>query len=427
MKQFTTFSPMDGGLYAGDLSQEDFRYADSSFYESKLATLSGSDKSMMSQSNIKTPDDFLKASVHYMDYKIHLEPQVESTLDQLIASKKSKQMLKQMSAGVINNPVKYMQLLQASKQFSAAVDDDRVAHIRTIPRLPKIIGAPPSIHYITKGMFTSIPMDKLDGRQSIQGSLGMELQKNPGSKTSHDETEFSEETFHLKRNTAKLLWTGESQRRSDADLKGIDYRNAQIAKDRARDALALYALSFTEVDAELTIHDPKATTNTSAPNSDNNPLVDMAEIVADFNVEKSANIDAQLWNSVDFTTLLSNYFLKGHNPQAAYMGYGMFSLPQMPNQTFVVSPLCPRGFVYGVDRQASIVAEGPMVLEEEREADIFSNVAYLHDFVQLKVVKPKRFGLKIELDGIAVDKKGEEIASLEMAQALSKPKVPEED
>ncbi|MCJ8306718.1 MAG: hypothetical protein HRU07_06675 [Nitrosopumilus sp.] len=421
-KQFTTFSPVDGGLYSGDLSSEDFRYAES-FYEDKLATLVASDKSMMSTSNIKTPDDFLKASVDYMAYKIHLEPQVEATVDQLIAAKKSKQILRQMAAGVMSNPAKYMQMLQASQQLSAAVDDDRVAHIRTIPRLPKIIGAPPSIHFIIKGLFSPVPMEKLDGRQSIQGSLGMELQKNPGSKTSHDETEFQEETFHLKRNTAKLLWTGESQRRSDADLKGIDYRNAQIAKDRARDAMALWTLSKTETVADLTINDPKASgTNDGAPRAKFNPLEDIAEIIAEFNVNKSADITGMLWNSVDFTTLLSNYFLKGHNPQAAYMGYGMFTLPQLPNQLQVVSPLCPRGYVYGVDQQAAIVAEGPMVLEEEREADIFSNVAYPHDFVEPRLVKPKRFGIKIELGGVAASKKGKEITSLAMAQALAKPK-----
>ena len=318
MNQYTTFSPVDGSLYAGDFSVEDFRYADS-FYESKLATLVASEKSALAGSNIKTPDDFLKASVAYMDYKIHLEPQVESTVDQLIASKKSKQMLRQISAGVMTNPVKYMKILQASKQLSAAVDDDRV-----------------------------------------------------------------------------------------------------------RDALALYALSFTVKSGSLTIKDPKESKNEGAPRATNNPLEDMAEIVADFNVNKSANIDAQLWNSVDFTVLLSNYFLKGHNPQAAYMGYGMFTLPQMPNQIMVVSPLAPRGYVYGVDRQASIVAEGAMVLEEEREADVFSNVAYLHDFVQLKVVKPKRFGLKVELGGYANGTRGKEITSLGMAQALAKPKVPEE-
>ena len=33
------------------------------------------------------------------------------------------------------------------------------------------------------------------------------------------------------------------------------------------------------------------------------------------------------------------------------MGYGMFTLPQLPNQIMVVSPLTPKGLVYGVDKQ----------------------------------------------------------------------------
>ena len=212
--------------------------------------------------------------------------------------------------------------------------------------------------------------------------------------------------------------------RSDINLLDRDFQNAMIAKARARELLALVECAKLTTDADLSIANPEAdATGTSVPASENNPIENIAKIIVDFNVEKSSNLTHMIWNPIDFVNLLSNYFvMQTALTMSDYPGYGPVTMPKMPMVTGIVSPLCPRGWVYALDKGACVVGEGPYVTEVERDAGIFSDRGYVHDFVQFLIPNRDRYGLKIQLELPSGESRGTEY-TLESARKAAGPKA----
>ena len=262
-------------------------------------------------------------------------------------------------------------------------------------------------------------------RFSEQDSIGMSLQLGPGESAQSDRTDFDVHYFHLKRNSISMIWDYESTARSDVSLQSIDMRNANLTKERARDLLSFVELSKLSTDAKYVLSDPSAdATTASIPASANNPIAELGNILGDFNTEKSSNIDTFVWNHVDFINLMNNYYMMNSSlTGSTYPGYGMVATPKMPHVKSIISPLCPKGIMYGVDSQGAFLGEGPIVSETERDASKLSDVGYLHDFVQPFIPNPKRFGFKVNIGGYTAAQRGTEITTIAQAQKLISPKV----
>jgi len=413
-----SYSPYTGGIYDGDVSAEDMRYEDA-FIGHKIAELTQE----VSPQLVAAADQELGARpVNVKKYGIMLSASLQETAKDMAVDRAAKKML--WAGATPEQKMQASQALLRRRQLTADIDTN-VSHIRVIPRIPKILGVPPSIYFL-ENMFTSQPVEKLDARVAEQDGISTELQKLPTERVTPDKTRYTEHRFELKRNSIGLVWSSESQIRADAPIKEIDYRNAALAKTRARELLALLEFSKLEADAKLVINDVKEKdADVAIPRSKNNPVEDLATITANFNTERSANLTHLAWNPIDFVTFASNYYtMTTAFTGPAYQGYGVVAMPKMPQLTAVISPFVPRGYVYAVDKNQVFKGEGPVVMEQERDAQIYSDRAYLHDFVQFLIPNRKRFGLKILFGDKAIRDAGQgEIDSLAKAQALAGPKA----
>jgi hypothetical protein len=413
------YSPYTGGIYSNDLSNQDLSHAD--YYENyKLAEVTATQKQFTAARKGFAAPELVDAQVPGTEFAFQLSAAMRDSAKKV---QMEKAIEKARWAGTLT-PQQTMELAQFnasnSSQLTAGNIDSRVEHVRTIPLIPKIIGEPPMIYFLEQ-MFATQNVEKLDARVAEQDGLGVSLQKGPRERTVIDRTDFDEHRFNLKRNSIALVWSTESQIRSDFDLKAIDFRNARIAMARARELQALIEFSKLTNVGGLTISDPEAANASGFPASANNPTKDLVEAIARFNTEQSTVLTHLAWNPIDFVAYASNFFtmqtaLTGPN----FQGYGVVQTPKIPGVVSVVSPMMPRGFVYGVDQSFALKGEGPFVTEMDRDEGLYSDVGYMHDFVQFLIPNPNRAGIKLTIDGVTA---GTEITSLEEANALLTPKA----
>ena len=155
MSSIVTYSPYTGKIYEGDVSRDDMRYADNF---KMLASVNQTPIESLPQENIAGLSPIpLTAS----KLSIELSPEIRQTaLTKLIAKQ-----LKQKAVSGTLSPAEYMQY-QNSQRLVAANNniDNRAEYVRVIPRIPKVIGVPPSIYFVSKGAFTSQAIDKLDAK-----------------------------------------------------------------------------------------------------------------------------------------------------------------------------------------------------------------------------------------------------------------------
>ncbi len=406
-----TYSPKENAIYNGNLGTENFAYAEY-FEAQKLAELSASPQfsaAMKSLMGSVTPVEIAKKT----DYKFTLSAAMRKQGLQLKAAKEFK---KKMWAGSLT-PVEIMQHQQI-QQLKGSMDS-QVEHIRTIPLIPKIIGEVPDFYFLTEA-FTSVPVEKLDARVPEMDGIGGTMQQGPGQRTIPDKTDYDEHNFKIKRNDIALLWTSESQIRSDFDIKNIDIRNARLTMKRMRDLQVLIECSKLPDNAALKIRDPTQANGSGFPNSANNVVEDLATIISNFTEARSAPLTHLMWNSIDFVLYQSSFHTTGFVPAPDYAGWGVVATPKIPGVTSVVSPMVPRGFCYGISKPNAFLGEGPFVTEMDRDAGIYSDVGYMHDFVQVLIGNNARYGEKIIIEGVTP---GTEIASLSQAQKLVAPKA----
>lgn len=261
------------------------KYEDT-FLDHKIAEMTATPTEQMVASDLKG-QGLEHVPVKVNRYGLTLAAGLKDTAKIMAMERRAKKML--WAGASPAQQMQAMQMIQQVKQLSADVDDN-ISHVRVIPRIPKILGVPPSIYYM-ENMFSTQAVEKLDARVAEQDGVSIELQKGPTERVTPDRTQYTEHRFHLLRNSMGLVWSSESQIRADAPIREIDYRNANLAKTRARELLALLELSKLEHTAKLDIKDVKEKNDTDAiPRSKNNPIEDFAEIVTTYNVEKSSNL-----------------------------------------------------------------------------------------------------------------------------------------
>lgn len=393
-KYSTTYWPYNGSLYKGDMGKPHINVKHAEQYNSakigdmravptapQLAASTFSPKHAEAQLLTVSGSTFttrLSGPMHEAAAYIHAETQYEKS-----------------NWGVDPATAAQMQARHASA-LNADIDEN-ISHVRTIPRIQQIIGMPPNMYYAEQA-FTPIPVPELDARVSEQDANSMELQKDPTERAAADHVRFIEHRFHLRRNSMAIVWSSEAQMRADINLVNRDLETAVIAKARARELLALVACEGLSTDSNMTISALAATGTGTIPRAENNPTEEIANIRARFLTERSAMLTHMIWNPVDFASLLSNYFaMQTALTTADNPGYGLTTVPKNPGLTAVISPMCPRGYVYGLDKRSAMVGEGPYVTEVERDAGIYADRAYVHDFVQFLIHNPARFGVKIQL------------------------------
>lgn len=406
-KQIQTYSPYANAIFNGDLSTADMTYAE--YFGDRMLAEVGIETQLVAAKKT-LPSIHQDMMVEKPKFTFQLNASMRKQAKQIAAAKALK---KAMWSGQAT-PQQIMQF----QQISASIDN-RAEFVRTIPMIPTIIGEVPDFYFLEQA-YTPVNVEKLDAKIPEQDGVGVQLQLSPGQKAQTDRTDFDEHFFKVKRNSCDLLWTTESGMRADFDIKQIDIKNVQKSMRRARDLLALLEFSKLSTTSGLTIRDPTEANTAGFPNSKNNVVEDLADIIANFNTERSALLTDLVWNSVDFVLFSSSYYTTGFVPAPDYAGYGIVATPKIPGVRSIVSPMVPRGFVYGVDRSAIFKAEGPKATEMERDGSIYSDVGYFHDFVQFKIPNPKRFGLKITIDGVTP---GTEVTTLAAARKLTTPKV----
>lgn len=406
-KEMMTYSPYAGAIFDGDVSRMDMTYAD--FIGNRILAEVGIEQQMVASK--KTLESVHPSmSVSKPKFSFQLSASMRKQAKQISAVKELKRAIWSGNA----TPQQIMQW----QQISASIDS-RVDKVRTIPLIPTIIGDLPEIYILDQG-FTTVNVEKLDAKVPEKDSIEVQLQLNPGQKAETDRTNFADHRFNVKRNSCDLLWTTESGMRADFDLKQIDIGNVQSAMRRGRDLLALVELSKCSTSGSYTIRDPTAANTAGFPNAKYNVVEDLAKIIADFNTKQSAMLTDLFWNSVDFVLWSSSYYTTGFVPSPDYAGYGIVATPKIPGVRSIVSPMVPRGFVYGVDRSAVFKAEGPKATEMERDGSVYSDVGYFHDFIQFKIANPARFTAKITIDGVTP---GTEVDTLAKARKLTKAPV----
>lgn len=283
------------------------------------------------------------------------------------------------------------------KAYTNAVNSDNTNQLTIVQFVNQIIGQLEQPSYIATA-FKNIPLDKLRGKIPEMGWPAVNIQVSRLSEPEINYTEFGQTEFAIKRNDVHVYIPREDRMEATIDPFAVSIAQGNIQVRRARELLALKALSGLTVDGTYgTSPDMRAGTN--PPRSTNDlPWYFTNVIVSHFN--KYFNyLKYFIWNPLDYRDYLSNYFTYAYGAIQIPEGFGVvpfFGLEKY-NAVAIISPYVPTGTVYALANEGAYELDGPYIVDSEYDSKKFADYNIVHDFVGYQIINPLRFGEKITL------------------------------
>lgn len=283
------------------------------------------------------------------------------------------------------------------KAYTNAVNSDNTNQLTIVQFVNQIIGQLEQPSYIASA-FKNIPLDKLRGKIPEMGWPAVNIQVSRLSEPEINYTEFGQTEFAIKRNDVHIYIPREDRMEATIDPFAVSIAQGNIQVRRARELLALQALSNLDVNGTYgTSPDMRAGTN--PPRSTNDlPWYFTNVIVSHFNTYFNY-LKYFIWNPLDYRDYLSNYYTYAYGAIQIPEGFGVvpfFGLEKY-NAVAIISPYVPTGYVYALANEGAYELDGPYIVDSEYDSKKFADYNIVHDFVGYQIINPARFGEKIEL------------------------------
>lgn len=293
-----------------------------------------------------------------------------------------------------------MQLREAYQEYKAytnAVNSDNTNQLTIVQFVNQIIGRLEQPSYITTA-FKNIPLDKLRGKIPEMGWPAVNIQVSRLSEPEINYTEFGQTEFAIKRNDVHIYIPREDRMEATIDPFAVSIAQGNIQVRRARELLALQALSGLTINGTYgTSPDMRAGTN--PPRSTNDlPWYFTNVITSHFNTYFNY-LKYFIWNPLDYRDYLSNYFTYAYGAIQIPEGFGVvpfFGLEKY-NAVAIISPYVPTGYVYALANEGAYELDGPYIVDSEYDSKKFADYNIVHDFVGYSIINGVRFGEKIAL------------------------------
>ena len=404
-----TYSPYTGGVYKGNLADENFSKS-YYFVANKIAKIK-SQKTMVNLPKIAS----LKSEtipIETLKHSVEFSAALRDTLKSYAARK-------EMEEAVWKDGYSTSAMIAAKQldyQHAAAIESDSISHIQLVPLIRDLIGKPPELYFLEM-LYRTIPVSKLEARIPEQDARKAQLQLEPFEELELDKVRFAEEKFNLKHNDTPMLFASENRIRAEIDPMAIDVEESQRALREARNAMAL--LELTKLDGNVggtptfQLSDPTADNATGFPRAGNNPKEELTEFFLTHYKDKRSRIRATAWNPVDYQLYESNFYVHGFAPGRDVAASGVVQLAGIPDVTAVLDPLIPRGIIYAIDTQAALKGEGPFVTEFWREYKRNADAGVIRDYVQFLIPNPKRYGMKIQIENVTLGTEPQTLEDIE--------------
>lgn len=332
--------------------------------------------------------------------------------------------LKKKSLGAGRMDVSVMQAMnEAYKEMRAAVNADNTNQLTIVQFVNAIQGKITNVSYVASA-FTKISLDKLRGKIPEMGFPNVSVQVKRFSEPEITHTEFGQSEFRIFRNDIHLYISREDRMEATIDPYAVSTSQGQLQMMQARELLALKELSTLSVPAGYGVIPDMAAaaTNPTVPRDKNDaPFAFTNVMVSHFKRYRNL-LKYFIWNPLDYRVYLANWFTHAYTQIQIPEGFGVvpfFGL-QKYGAIAIVSPWVPRGFVYSLTEEGAFELDGPKIIDQEYDAKKFADYTPIHDFIGYKIMNPKRYGAKLELEGITPET--EYTTDAQISKALKAPK-----
>jgi len=404
-----TYSPYTNGVYFGSdsLAEIDFGNPMELIGSRKLADLKITKTTQLKGSVVQGQEGFYANVVFKKLFtslaKSHM--QVKSAARDLMTVIQAEGM---NSKGYMA-AMKLEQLKQQSAQQAPiqGIGQDAIDPLRVIEIITRVRGLRPNVYVVENGFFTH-NVNKLDARTPEQDTRNGQVQMRPLEKVDFDKLQYSEDRFSLKKNTFPTLIASETLKRSDFNIQQLNMADAMVGHARMRNGQGLQVLSTLSgaVGGSPTfeINDPEATGTSAIPHGEFNVKKELLAILQG-HLDTNESILDKIWiNPIDYARWLSNYDVGGfNNANDDVTVSGILPMRGIPNVTAYLDRGVPRGLMYAGDSQSMLKGVGPFETEFWKEYTRDAHAFLTRDYVQFLIPNPGRYGIKIQIDGLAPD------------------------
>jgi len=344
----TTYSPLTGKFYKGDLSQSNFK----NISNPSIASLTGLAKKDVWETN--------RGKLTTTDTKMAL----------LASSLKSGALL-------------------------AAADPVNLAFLQQIQLIRTVIGTPVE-YFALDEFFSTLNVDMLQAREPIQGTFTVGDYLNPLEETEANEAKYDEIAYNLLKLPAKIYTPIEDIMRTVINPQTINIATTNWAykKRRNTEAKDVIVAGITD-NTNVGVIDALAA---GAFHSTNKTASNIAKVINDFLVAQDSLLTHIAISNVDFAKYTENTWTSTGPTNMQFnriIGAGVLPFPGISGLTAVVDPSLTAGVAFLVDKMnGSRLAEGPKTtrrwFDEERDAEV---IKYL-DFNEYLIVNPDQTKVK---------------------------------
>ncbi len=341
--------------------------------------------------------------------------EVEVKMDEL---KKRSRGRMQFNASVNN------EMASLQNQYDAVANGDNIDQVTIVQFVNEITGKLSQASYIATA-FKHIALDRLRGKIPEAGWPAVNVQVSRLSEPEIQNTEFGQLEFRIFRNDIPIYISREDRMEATIDPFAVSIAQGREQLYRARELLALKALSTLVYAGDGTygeLPDFAATGTEGVPHATNDgPKAFVNVWQSHFNIWFN-EIKYFIFNALDYRDYLSNWFSFAYSQQEAPKGYGVVPMRGMEQWgcIAIISPYVPQGFVYALTSEGAFEFDGPYIVDSEYDAKKFADYNIVHDFIGYAIQHQERFGEKLQ---ITTTPSGTEITTLTQIVDLLKPPV----
>ena len=292
--------------------------------------------------------------------------------------------------------------IKAGSALKAAADPVNLSHLQQIQLIRKVIGEPVE-YFALDEFFSTLNVDMLQARESIQGTFGVGDYLHPLEESEANEAKFDEISYNLLKLPAKIYTPIEDIMRTVINPQTINIATTNWALKKKRNSIARDI-----IEAGITDNTNVGVIDTLAAgafHSTNHTASNIAGVINDHLEAQDSLLTHIAMNNKDFAKYTENTWTSTGPTNMQFnrlIGAGSLPFPGVSGLTAVVDPAITEGVAFLVDKiNGSRLAEGPKTtrryFDEEKDAEVIK----LLDFNEYKIVNPdqtkvtRKFNAKI--------------------------------
>lgn len=309
-------------------------------------------------------------------------------------------------------------------EYSAVANGDNIDQVTIVQFVNEIVGKLTQASYIATA-FKHVALDRLRGKIPEAGWPAVNVQVSRLSEPEIQNTEFGQLEFRIFRNDIPIYISREDRMEATIDPFAVSIAQGREQLFRARELLALKALSTLVYAGDGTygqLPDFAATGTEGVPHAVNDgPKAFVNVWQSHYNIYFN-ELKYFIWNALDYRDYLSNWFSFAYSQLEAPKGYGVVPMRGMEQWgcIAIISPYMPKGFVYALTTEGAYELDGPYIVDSEYDAKKFADYNIVHDFIGFVIANPKRFGEKLQ---ITASPTGTEITTITQIVDFLRPPV----